>query len=110
VVFGPEAQDPNGARFAHARPSLESIGRIGEPARPAWIIAPRWRAGAVTSLNPVAKARALITIGHQSFNYNYLGAEGFGTLDRLVRQADCFSLEYSDIDDVIERLTTMSER
>jgi HprK-related kinase A len=110
AVFGPEAQDVNDTRFAHVRPSMDSIRRIGVPARPSWVIAPRWTAGAPTSLTPVTKARSLITIADQSFNYNYLGSEGFRTLDRLVRQCDCFSLTYSDIDDVIAKLTAMSEQ
>jgi HprK-related kinase A len=110
VIAGPEGRDVTGQRFVHVRASEESIRRATDVASPGWVITPRWSAGKPTTLNPLQKAIALVRLADQSFNYNYLGADGFRTLDRVVRQADCFSLEYSDIDDVIGRLTMMSER
>jgi HprK-related kinase A len=109
VVFGPEGMDVNGARFRHARPTDESIRRAAEPARPAWVVVPRWLAGRPTSIEPLAKARALVRMADQSFNYNYLGSHGFRVLDDLVRAADCYTLEYSDLDDAVARIEAMTE-
>ena len=44
----------------------------------------------------------------QSFNYNYLGSKGYLGLADLVRRADCYRLEYSDLDDVLAHLTHMT--
>jgi hypothetical protein len=109
VVVGPEGRDVNDARFVHARPPLESIRRMREPARPAWVVLPRWTAGQPTTLRPLARARALMSLADQSFNYNYLGPDGFRTLAGIVGAADCYTLEYSDLDDAIARLTRMTE-
>lgn len=109
VVFGPQAQDMEGAQFVHMRPPPDSVARAGERARPAWLILPRFVAGRPTTLERLPKARALMHLTDQSFNYNYLGAIGYKCLGELVRQVDCYRLEYGDLDDVIgvlERVTT----
>lgn len=109
AVFGPEGVNVEKERFVHARPPAESIRRSGEPALPGWVITPRYRAGSPTTILPLPKAHALIKLADQSFNYNYLGAAGYQALAATIGSAHCFTLEYSDLDDVIARLTEMTE-
>jgi HprK-related kinase A len=109
AVFGPEALDIEGCRFVHMRPPADSVRRATETARPGWVIVPRFAAGRSTTCEPLPKPRALMHITGQSFNYNYLGAKGYTCLAALVREAACYRLEYSDLDEVlalIDRLTT----
>jgi HprK-related kinase A len=108
VVFGPEGYDTEGARFVHMRPPGESVRRASEPASVGWVVVPRFAAGRPTTLEPLPKARALLQLTDQSFNYNYLGARGYTCLAALVRHAECFRLEYSDLDDVLGRLEDMA--
>ena len=75
---------------------------------PGWVILPRYAAGRPTTFEPLPKARALIQVIGQSFNYNYLGPRGYACLTELVRRTDCYTLEYSDLDDVLERLTRLT--
>ncbi|MES1255867.1 MAG: HprK-related kinase A [Acidobacteriota bacterium] len=103
VVFGPEGRDVEGVRFAHARPPADSVARAQEPAIPAWVITPRYVPGSRTVLTPMPKAEALVSLADQSFNYNYV-ATGYQCLRELIRGVDCYSLEYSDVDDVLARL------
>jgi hypothetical protein len=51
-----------------------------------------------------------LSIADQSFNYNYLSTEGFACLSELVRRVEGYSLEYSDLDDVLAHLTRMTAR
>jgi len=55
-----------------------------------------------------AKAQALMHLAGQSFNLGCLGAEGFECLSRLVASAQCYQLEYSDLDDVLEKLERLT--
>ena len=109
AVFGPEAEDIEGCRFVHMRPPPESVRRAAEAARVGWMIVPRFVAGRATALEPLPKAHALMHLAGQSFNYNYLGQRGYTCLAAVIRDAGCYRLEYSDLDDVLallDRLTT----
>jgi HprK-related kinase A len=108
AVFGPEGRDTEGARFVHMRPPAESVRRAHEKAPPGWMIIPRYSAHARTTFEPLAKAHALVHLADQSFNYNYLGTQGYACLAALIEQADCWTLEYSDLDDVVARLTELT--
>jgi HprK-related kinase A len=108
-VFSAPRIDTEGATFVHARPPVEAVRRMREPAAPGWLILPRYRAGAPTSIVPIDKAQALIELADQSFNYNFLGARGYGVLVDVVTRSACFRLEYSDLDDVLERLARMTD-
>ena len=109
AVFGLQARDMEGAQFVHMRPLPDSVARANQRAHPAWLILPRFVAGHPTTLEPLPKARALMHLTDQSFNYNYMGSSGYRCLAELVRQVDCYRLEYGDLDDVLgvlERLTS----
>lgn len=107
VVFSPERVDIEGARFIHARPATESVRRAREQAVPAWLILPKYVAGSPTILEPLPRARALVQLADESFNYNFLGPRGFTCLADLIRRMDCYRLEYSDLDDVLARLARL---
>jgi HprK-related kinase A len=108
AVFSREAVDMEGHRFVHMRPPRESVRRSGEMAEARWILAPRYTAGVATSLEPLAKAHALFQLAGQSFSHSRLGASGFECLKHLVARTECYTLEYSDLDDVLPRLRALS--
>jgi HprK-related kinase A len=108
VVFSPEGVDLEGARFAYMKPPLESVRRTQNEASPAWVVLPRWAAGKPTSIERLPKAHALLRLTDQSFNYNYLGAKGYQCVADLVGRCDCYTLEYSDLDDVLTRLESVA--
>jgi HprK-related kinase A len=110
LVFGPEGRDVEGARFAHLKPPPDSVRRASEPAPPRVIVLPRYMAGATTSLEPLSKARALIHLTDQSFNYNYLGPRGYECAVEVVRQCDCYALDYGDLDDALAVLSKVTRR
>ena len=109
TTFSPEGIDMERQRFVHARPPTDAVRRARETAPAGWIIQPRYAKGRPTTLEPMEKAEAVMAIADQSFNYNHLGVAGFSCLSELVRRVDCYRLEYSDLDDVLDRLARMAE-
>ena len=108
VVFGPEGYDVDHARFVHAKATRESVERAEELATPRYIIFPRYAAEQPTTIERLPKAEALMKVADQSFNYNYLGVDGYRCLVDLVTRTDCYRLEYSDLDDVLGRLALLT--
>jgi len=86
---------------AHMRPPRESVRRQHEPGQPAWVILPRWEAGAPARLTPRSRAAVTMTLAQQAFNYNLLGKDGFETATRLIGAVECFDFLYSELGEAI---------
>jgi hypothetical protein len=86
---------------AHMRPPKESVRRQHEPAQPAWVIFPKWAAGAATSLTPRSAAQTFMFLAQNAFNYSHLGADGFRVGTRLIDQVACYDFTYSQLDEAI---------
>lgn len=106
-AFAPDAAmtaavpDTNKGTVALVRAPAEAIARVLEPARPAWVVLPRWRAGSAACLTPVERARAFMTLAEQSFNYDIHGQRGFSALGALVDGCRTFEFEYGDLDEAL---------
>ncbi len=94
---------------AHLRPPTESVRRQHEPARPAWVVFPKWTAGASTSLTPRSAAQTFMFLAQNAFNYSHLGAEGFRTGTRLVDEIACFDFGYSRLDEAVQAFDRLAE-
>jgi HprK-related kinase A len=104
AYLGPVFEKTRKGTVAHMRPPADSLARQQEPARPRWIVFPRFQADTALTLSPVDKALAFTRLAHNSFNYRLLGLQGFRTLIDLIRRCDCYSLRYSDLDAAIGAL------
>jgi HprK-related kinase A len=108
VVYGPEGRNIERERFVHVRPPADAVKRASESAKPGWIVIPRYVPGAATTFEPLARARAVVEIADQSFNYNHLGPSGYDALVNFVAASECYRLEYSNLDDLLPRLQRMT--
>jgi HprK-related kinase A len=104
AVFGPVVHETLKGDIAHMRPPEASVAREAERARAAWIVQPRYAAGAPTVLEPVPPGPAFLHLAQSAFNYNVHRAEGFRCLTELVAGCTCYSLSYSDLHDVVGRI------
>ena len=86
---------------AHMRPPKESVRRQHEAAPPAWVIFPRWIAGASTRLTPRSSAQTFMFLAQNAFNYSHLGADGFRVGTRLIDQVACYDFEYSQLGEAV---------
>ena len=99
LVFGPTLLSERKGYIAHLRPPNESVRRSGEPATPAWIVFPEYKAGAPSRLAPLAKPRAFFRAADNSANYRKLGAVGFETLAQVIDTCRCYEFTYSSLDE-----------
>lgn len=105
--LSPPVADTLKGTVAHMRVPGASVARAMEPAQPAWIVFPKWRAGAPAELTPVPQARAHLRLAENAFNYSLLGAAGFHAGARLIDTTRTFDFSYGALDDamdVFERL------
>jgi len=110
AVIGPEISNTRKGTVAHVKPSAQSIDEMRQAAPAHWIVFPRWRHEASTSLTEVSKAEGFMFLATNAFNYELLGEAAFHTVAGLVNQTRCFRFEYSDLDDAVEMLTDFAAR
>ena len=101
AVIGAPAFDTHKGTVAHVRPSADSVARVGEKARPAWVVFPRWREGSPARLSPHSRADALLHTASHAFNYSLLGGLGFELNAALMDACECHDFEYSRLDDAL---------
>ncbi|WP_422010493.1 HprK-related kinase A [Roseateles sp.] len=105
--FAPQAEltrpvpDTTKGTLALMKAPGDSVARVREPARPAWIVMPRYAAGASPTLTDMPKARMLLLLAEQAFNYDIHGRAGFEATADLVDTCTCLEFEYSDLHEAV---------
>lgn len=102
AVFSRKVSDTMKGTVAHMQAPADSVARADEPARPGWIIFPRYEAHADTRLTALPKARAFMRAADNAFNYSLLGESGFSTLAALIDASACHEFTYSKLDEAID--------
>jgi hypothetical protein len=69
------------------------------------VILPRYEAGAVTRLDPVGRAEALLDVLQQTFRLAQRGSYSLEVLARLLRRARCYRLTVGDLDVACSEVT-----
>lgn len=113
-AYAPDAQftraatDTTKGTVAHMKVPDASVARAAEPARMAWVVFPRYQAGAALTLTPIARARAFVRVAENAFNYSLTGARGFQALGRVMDGCTSFDFTYSQLDEAIALFDAMS--
>jgi len=102
AVFGPVSADTHKGSVAHVRAPDDSVARAAEPGRAAWLLLPRYEAGAALEARPLGRARMLMELAAQTFNYHILGETGFQVLAELVDASACYRLHYSRLEEAMD--------
>jgi len=111
AIMTPAVPDTAKGTVSLLQPPAESVRRVREPARAAWIVLPSHERGAPPAFSPHGKERAFMTLAEQSFNYDMHGARGFEAMGRLVEQCECLRFHYGALADAaaaFERLAAAS--
>lgn len=108
VRFGSVVHDTMKGRVGHFAAPMDAIRRADERAIPGWVVLPRFSAGAETTITPLPKARTLMRLVENAFNYNVHREAGFQALADLVERSDCIEMTYGDLDDVVQRLERLA--
>lgn len=108
AVIGPSFLKTRKGTVAHVRPPEESVRRGQEPAEPGWLIFPRWESGVPLILEPIPKSEAFLMVATNAFNYEVLDAVAFRLVTEMVRACDCYSLRYSNLDEAVAALDSLT--
>jgi len=108
ATIGPAVHETIKGSVAHVKPPVEGVLRAKEPAKPRWVVLPRYAAGAEAHLKPLSKGAAFMQLVDNSFNYNVHGRQGFDALASLIEGCECYEFSYSRLGDaaaVFDRLS-----
>ena len=107
AIFSPKVADTVKGTVALMKAPSDSIERSSESAQAAWVIFPKYQAGAKAQLQPMPKARAFMRVADNAFNYSLLGAKGFDALVGLIGASQCHDFTYSVLDEAIETFANL---
>lgn len=107
AAFSPTVRDTHKGNVALLKVPTDQVARIADPARPRWVVFPKYVAGAQASLVPRSKAHSMLELGRNSFNYMVLGRAGFDSLSRVIDACDCYDFQYSLLDDAVAAFEQM---
>jgi HprK-related kinase A len=109
AIFGSQVEETSKGVVAHFRPPLEAVRLAAQRAAPAWIVMPRFVAEQPALLQPVEKARALMCLIENAFNFDVFGLSGFELLRSVVDRSQCFTFEYSHLPDAIAMFSRLAD-
>jgi len=92
--FGPRLAGTPKGDIRHLRPNREAIARMGEAAKPALILFPRF--GEAAAVRGVGQAEVFMRLTQASTNYVALGRRGFDALTGMVRTVPALAIDYPD--------------
>jgi HprK-related kinase A len=101
ATFSALTHDTAKGTVTHMKVPARHLDRISEPAKPAWIVFPKYVAGAPPKLTPRSRAASMLELGRNAFNYTLLGQTGFETLSGVADASGCHDFEYSLLDDAV---------
>ncbi|MBX9793679.1 MAG: HprK-related kinase A [Burkholderiaceae bacterium] len=101
VVLNDVTHDTSKGSVSHMKIPTDHVRRLDEPARPRWVVFPRYVAGAPPELRPRSKADSMLELGRNAFNYTLLGLTGFEVLADVVDACDCYDFSYSRLEDAV---------
>ena len=108
--LGPVFYNTRKGDVAHLQPDDASVQNSDKTAPARWLIFPRWHAKATLKLTPMAQSRAFLLLATNAFNYEVLGAAAFRTVDQLVRECACYSLQYSNLHEAVAALNDLVDQ
>jgi hypothetical protein len=100
-LIGPAVRDTAKGSVAHMKPPADSVRRQAEPARPRWMVKPRYVAGAPARLQPLRKGQAFMQLVDSAFNYQFHGVQGFDCLGQLIQACDCYEFSYGELEEAV---------
>ena len=108
TVFSRVVSDTVKGAVEHLTAPAACVARAGEAAVPAWVVFPKYEAGAPPALAPLGRAGAFMQLAANSFNYTVLGQAGFDALGAIVGRSACYSFTYSALDDALDTFAQLA--
>lgn len=109
VHFGSRIEETVKGVVAHFAAPASALALANQTAMPGWVVMPKYQAGSPTLLQPQEKARTLLQLAENSFNYDIFGLQGFELLAGVVDRSACFTFQYSNLQEAIETFAQLAE-
>lgn len=100
--FGPAYENTRKGTVGYLCPPTRSVSLAHVTARPAWIVFPRWRAGAALETASIDGAATFLRVASNAFNYEAVGADGFEAVAAMTQACESHRLDYSRLDEAVE--------
>lgn len=100
--IGPVVADTAKGQVAHLSPDAGSVAQVQRTVQPAWVLLPRYEAGAATHLESISPAEAFMELQRQTFNYDLHGRVAFQALGDAVAGCRVHALRYSHLAEAVE--------
>jgi HprK-related kinase A len=107
--FGSEVNETVKGIVAHFKAPRESVRLAQQRAMPGWVVLPKYLAGSKAKLTRLERARAFMHLVANAFNYDTFGRQGFDLLGSIVSRSDCFSFEYSNLQEAVELFSRLAD-
>jgi HprK-related kinase A len=108
ATIGRSSHDTSKGTVAHMAPPVSSVRLQRQNAMPAWILFPKYTAVHPLELSTTTKTATLMRLIENAFNYTVLGKVAFECLCRVVDCSECYTLEYSDLDNAICKINELA--
>jgi HprK-related kinase A len=110
AVFNPVTHNTSKGSVTHMKVPDEQVERMHEPAKPRWVVFPKYIANAAPELTPLPRGQGMLELGANAFNYTLLGLTGFEALARTVEAVDCLRFHYSRLDDAVAAFDNLANQ
>ncbi|MES2072201.1 MAG: HprK-related kinase A [Pseudomonadota bacterium] len=107
AVLSRRVDDTLKGTVALMKPPGDSLARVAETVKPAWIVFPKYQAGAATQLEPISQSRAFMRVADNAFNYSLLGLRGFEALAGVIDKSVAYDFTYSSLDEAIQTFAAL---
>ena len=101
AVLNRVTHDTSKGSVSHMKAPTAHVGRVGDRARPRWVIFPKYVPGVKAELTARSKANSMLELGRNSFNYTVLGLTGFEVLADVISASDCYDFRYSQLEEAV---------
>lgn len=106
--FGSVVHDTVKGRVGHFPAPSDALQRCGASVPPAWVVFPRYVAGAPARFAPLSRGRTVLRLIENAFNYHVHQRAGFELLADVVERSDCFEFSYGELDEAIAAFNQMA--
>jgi len=110
VVMNQVTHETSKGSVSHMKVPAEQVKRLGERARPRWVVFPKYVPQAKAELSLRSKANSMLELGGNSFNYTVHGLTGFEVLSEIITASDCYDFRYSDLDEAVSVLDGLAQK
>ncbi len=107
--FGSEVNETVKGIVAHFKAPVEAVRLAHQRAAPGWVVLPKYVAGSAAKLTRLERARGFMHLVANAFNYDTFGRQGFDLLGSVIDRSECFTFEYSNLQEAVELFARLAE-